>query len=80
MNFTVSFFIFIFVITAARADLVIQNQSILSNETNIFTTKIHGDKIRDDSDDDSGISFIKDANTGDMTILWNKNKKYPTRG
>jgi len=79
MNFTVSFFIFIFVITAARADLVIQNQSILSNETNIFTTKIHGDKIRDDSDDDSGISFIKNANTGDMTILWNKKKTFINR-
>lgn len=79
MKFTVGFLIFIFLITAVRADLVIQSQSILWNETNIFTTKIHGDKIRDDSDDDSGISFITDANTGNMTILWNKSKTFIKR-
>jgi hypothetical protein len=76
MKFTFFFTIVLLTTFAARADLVMQNQSILSNETNIFTTRIHGDKIRDDSDDDSGISFIKDANTGDMTILWNKKKMF----
>lgn len=79
MKFTFFFTIVLLTTFAARADLVMQNQSILSNETNIFTTRIHGDKIRDDSDDDSGISFIKDANTGDMTILWNKSKTFIKR-
>src|ERR1700722_7822533 len=78
MKFTF-FFLIVFSTVAVRADLVMQYQSILSNETNIFTTKIHGDKIRDDSDDSSGISFIKDANTGDMTILWNKSKTFIKR-
>jgi Domain of unknown function (DUF4412) len=78
MKFRVSFLVFI-IITTAHADPVMQYQSIIANETNIFTTKIHGDKIRIDSDDSSGISFIKDANTGDMTILWNKNKTFIKR-
>ena len=67
---------FFFFFVAARADLVIQNQNVFFDETNLLTTRIHGDKIRDDSTGDKDWSIIKDAGTGDMFILIPEKKEF----
>jgi hypothetical protein len=67
---------FFSVLVAARADLVMQNQNIIFGETNTLTTKIHGDKIRDDSTGDEDLPIIKDASTGDMFILMPQKKEF----
>jgi hypothetical protein len=67
----------VFTAIAARADLVMQYQSILSGETNIMVTKIHGDKTRvDNSTANEDLPIIKDASNGDMFILWPKKEKF----
>ncbi len=62
-------------IVAAHADLVMQHQSIFLGETNTITTKIHGAKIRDDGGG-RDISIIRDASTGDMTMLMHQSKTF----
>ena len=69
-------------IVIARADLVIQQQTtITQNKTNqsfIVTKKIRGDKIRTDTDGGGGLradtSFIFDADTCDSFTLMHKYK------
>lgn len=84
MKFIVISLTVVFTIITARADLVMQTRVIVATtvgkQTNNVTTKIHGDKIRTDSNSTRDISIIKDVNTGDMTMLMQQKKiftKYP---
>lgn len=63
---------------AARADLVMQEQIVFENQTNIDTTRIHGNKIREDTTggEKGDISTIRDANTGDFVILLHQKKMF----
>lgn len=80
MKYKIGFLILISTIVAARADLVIQQQTtITENKTNqsfIVTKKIHGDKIRTDTDGglQADTSMILDANTCASIVLIHKHK------
>ena len=68
----------IFTAIAARADLVMKEQMIFGSQTNIDTTRIHGNKIREDHSGgvNGGTSLIKDANTGDFVFLLHQKKTF----
>ena len=63
--------IFLFSITALRADLVLEQQMSYSNQTATAIMKIHGNKMRMDQKD-NGMSVIVDLKTRDsLTLLTN---------
>lgn len=65
---------------AARADLVMHEEADFGNPTNLIsiTIKIHGDKIRQDlyGPASGNMSLIKDATTGDSTVLMRDQKLF----
>jgi hypothetical protein len=71
-------------VAVARADLVMREQADFGNPTNLMTItiQIHDDKIRQDlTGAASGdISMIKDASTGDCTVLMPQQKTFTKPG
>lgn len=80
MKNKIIFLILISTVGAARADLVIQQQTITtlnkSNQSFTETIKIRGDKIRTDADGGlhAGTSWILDTGTYDTFTLFHKHK------
>ena len=65
-------------LTAARADLVMEQQSGTTNVTEHSTLKVHGDKMRMDQRDSDGYAFsvIVDLNTRDSITLFPQGKTF----
>jgi hypothetical protein len=75
-NMRFVFALFVFVTTAIHADLFMQEQTVFDNQTNFDTTRIHGNKIREDTTggEAGDVSRIEDASTGDCILLLHRDK------
>jgi hypothetical protein len=73
-------FFMIVTVAAARADLVMRQQADFGGASNLvaITTRIHGDKIRQDITGlgDGDMSVIKDASTGSSIALMPRQKVF----
>jgi len=68
-------------LVAARADLVVEQQSTTATITNQIAMKVHGDKMRMDERDSDGYDFsvIIDLNTRDSLTLFPRGKMFLKR-
>jgi hypothetical protein len=68
-------------LVAVRADLVMEQESGITNVTDRVTVKMHGDKMRMDQQDGNGraLSVIVDLNTRDSITLMPKEKMFLKR-
>ena len=68
-------------LVAARADLVMEQQSTTATATDHITLKVHGDMMRMDQRDKDGYVFsvIIDLNTRDSTTLFPQGKSFLKR-
>ena len=68
-------------LVAARADLVMEQQSSSATATDHITLKVHGDKMRMDDRDSDGYAFsvIVDLNTRDSLTLFPQGKTFLKR-
>lgn len=80
-KFILIFAVLIAPLVAARADLVVEQQSATATVTNQIAMKVHGDKMRMDQRDSDGYAFsvIIDLNTRDSITLFPQGKTFLKR-
>ena len=78
MKATLILFILTTTLAVARADLVLQQQSVVSNVTYSVALKLHGDKMRMDQQDSQGRIFcvVVDLKTRDSLTLMPREKLF----